>query len=108
MIAIADFRAGNLTGEKAFDHLGVETAVTSVGTGSGGDRIVLPGVILRHQKRSTIPDCESSSRALSRSSLPRHCVGMQWMLAERGGAGDFDWRVAGRVSRFPAAVNRRM
>jgi imidazoleglycerol phosphate synthase glutamine amidotransferase subunit HisH len=46
VIAIVDFRAGNLTSvKKAFDHLGAETVVTSdPAQVAQADKIVLPGV----------------------------------------------------------------
>ncbi len=46
MIAIVDFRVGNLTSvKKAFDHLGAETIVTSdPARVASADKIVLPGV----------------------------------------------------------------
>jgi len=46
VIAIIDYRAGNLTSvKKAFDHVGAETLVTAdAGQVAKADKIVLPGV----------------------------------------------------------------
>ena len=46
MIAIVDYKAGNLTSvKKAFDHLGVDAAITSdPGTIARAGKVVLPGV----------------------------------------------------------------
>ena len=46
MIAIVDYKAGNLTSvKKAFDHLGAETMITSDPEEvAKADKIVLPGV----------------------------------------------------------------
>ena len=46
MIAIIDYKAGNLTSvKKAFDHVGAETVVTAdAAQVVGADKVVLPGV----------------------------------------------------------------
>jgi glutamine amidotransferase len=111
MIAIVDYKAGNLTSvEKAFDHLGVETAVTSDPQEvAKADKIVLPGV---GHFAATSALNESGLRDAIVDSIERHvpflgiCVGMQWMLASSEEAPSVQglalW--AGECSRFPADV----
>ena len=86
MIAIVDYKAGNLTSvKKAFDHLGAETVVTSdPAQVAKADQIVLPGV---GHFAATSALNDSGLRDSIVDSIERHvpflgiCVGMQWMLA---------------------------
>ena len=111
MIAIVDFRAGNLTSvKKAFDHLGAETVVTSDPEQVGkADKIVLPGV--GHFAATKTLD-DSGLREVILESIERGvaflgiCVGMQWMLASSEEAPEISGLALwpGECSRFPAAV----
>ncbi len=85
MIAIVDYKAGNLTSvKKAFDHLGADVVVTAdPDVVVKADKIVLPGV--GHFSAT----CALSSAGLRdaiaesvRQKVPYLgiCVGMQWML----------------------------
>ncbi|SRR6266496_431089 len=85
MIAIVDYKAGNLTSvKKAFDHIGAEAMVTSdPDVVAKADKIVLPGV--GHFSAT----CALSSAGLRNAiaeAVQRKvpylgiCVGMQWML----------------------------
>ena len=111
MIAIVDYKAGNLTSvKKALDHLGAETVVTSDPEEvAKADKIVLPGV---GHFAATSALNDSGLRDAMVDSIERHipflgiCVGMQWMLASSEEAPDVHglalW--AGECSRFPADV----
>lgn len=86
MIAIVDYKAGNLASvKKAFDHLGAETIVTDDPEQvAKAAKIVLPGVghfsatekLNESGLRRSI--CESIRRGVPFLGI---CVGMQWMLA---------------------------
>lgn len=111
MIAIVDYKAGNLTSvKKAFDHLGAETVVTSDPVQvASADKVVLPGVG-HFAATSTLND--SGLRDAIVDSVERHipflgiCVGMQWMMASSEEAPDIRGLALwpGECSRFPANV----
>lgn len=85
MIAIIDYKAGNLASvKKAFDHLGVDSRVTSdPEVVKGADKVVLPGVghfaataeLSRRGLRGAIQE-----RIAAGKPFLGICVGMQWML----------------------------
>ena len=111
MIAIIDYKAGNLTSvKKAFDHLGADTLVTDDSAQvARADKVVLPGV--GHFAATTALEQEGLRDAVI-SGIERGvpflgiCVGMQWMLASSEEAPDVPglglW--PGECSRFPAGV----
>ena len=111
MIAIVDYRAGNLTSvKKAFDHLGGETLVTAdPAQVAKADKIVLPGV--GHFAATKVLD-DSGLREVILDSIEDGipflgiCVGMQWMLASSEEAPEISGLALwpGECSRFPAAV----
>ena len=111
MIAIIDYKAGNLTSvKKAFDHLGAETVVTdSSKVVEQADKVVLPGV--GHFAATRVLD-DSGLRESIVSSIERGvpflgiCVGMQWMLASSEEAPDVHGLALwpGECSRFPSRV----
>jgi len=111
VIAIVDFRAGNLTSvKKAFDHLGAETVVTSdPAQVAVADKIVLPGV--GHFGATKFLN-DSGLREVIIGSIERGvpflgiCVGMQWMLASSEESPEISGLALwpGECSRFPAAV----
>jgi glutamine amidotransferase len=111
MIAIVDYKAGNLTSvKKAFDHLGAETIVTSTPKQVAmAEKIVLPGV--GHFAATKALD-ESGLRDEIVAGIERGvpflgiCVGMQWMLASSEEAPDVHGLALwpGECSRFPANV----
>jgi imidazole glycerol-phosphate synthase subunit HisH len=86
MIAIVDYKAGNLTSvKKAFDYLEAETIVTDDPEQVlKADKIVLPGV--GHFASTRVLD-QSGMRACIAERIQHGvpflgiCVGMQWMLA---------------------------
>ena len=114
VIAIIDYRAGNLTSvKKAFDHVGAETVVTAdAAQVAKADKIVLPGV--GHFHATTALDNEGLRDAVI-SGIERGmpflgiCVGMQWMLASSEEAPDVHglglWRV-GRAGFAAALLGR--
>lgn len=111
MIAIVDYRAGNLTSvRKAFDHLGAKTIVTSDPVQvANAEKIVLPGV--GHFAATTTLD-DSGLRDVIIEKIDNGtpflgiCVGMQWMLASSEEAPDVHGLALwpGECSRFPAGV----
>jgi imidazole glycerol-phosphate synthase subunit HisH len=110
MIAIVDYRAGNLASvRKAFDHLGHEAAITDdPEVIARADKIVLPGV--GHFEATTALAGtlqEAIARAIDREiPLLGICLGMQWMFESSQeaprlrGLGMF----AGECEKFPAEV----
>ena len=111
MIAIIDYKAGNLTSvKKAFDHVGAKTVVTAdAAQVAEAEKIVLPGV--GHFQATTALD-NAGLRDSVISGIERGvpflgiCVGMQWMLASSEEAPDVQglglW--PGECSRFPSGV----
>ena len=111
MIAIVDYRAGNLTSvKKAFDHLGADTIVTSEPAEvARAEKIVLPGVghfgATKTLDESGLRDA-IIERIADRVPFLGICVGMQWMLASSEEAPDVHGLALwpGECSRFPAGV----
>ena len=111
MIAIIDYKAGNLTSvKKAFDHIGAETMVTdNPAEVAQADKVVLPGV--GHFAATRVLD-QSGLREAVLGGIERGvpflgiCVGMQWMLASSEEAPDVHGLALwpGECSRFPAGV----
>jgi len=111
MIALVDYRAGNLSSvKKALDHLDVDAAITSdPELVARADKIILPGV--GHFSATSVLD-ETGLRGAIVESAKRGvpflgiCVGMQWMFdsseeaPETPGLGLFP----GRCERFPESV----
>lgn len=111
MIAIVDYRAGNLTSvKKALGHLGAESIVTREPDAvAKADKIILPGV--GHFSSTAILDTTGLRSAILeriKKGVPflGVCVGMQWMFSsseeapETPGASLF----AGECERFPTRV----
>ena len=108
MIAIVDYKAGNLASvKKAFDHLGAETMVTDQPEAvAQADKIVLPGV--GHFAATKALD-ESGLRETIIERIEQKvpflgiCVGMQWTLASSEEAPDVHGLALwpGECSRFP-------
>jgi imidazole glycerol-phosphate synthase subunit HisH len=111
VIAVVDYRAGNLTSvKKALDHLGANTVVTSdPEVVARAEKIVLPGV------GHFAATCVLSSSGLRDSiadAIRRKvpflgiCVGMQWMLESSQEAPEVRglaiWQ--GQCECFPASV----
>ncbi|HJT71694.1 MAG TPA: imidazole glycerol phosphate synthase subunit HisH [Terriglobales bacterium] len=111
MIAIVDYKAGNLTSvKKAFDHLGAETIVTSDPSEvEASEKIVLPGVG-HFAATKALDDAGLRDVIIEKieAGVPflGICVGMQWMLASSEEAPDVHGLALwpGECSRFPAGV----
>jgi imidazole glycerol-phosphate synthase subunit HisH len=111
VIAIIDYRAGNLTSvKKAFDRVSRNAVVTAdPQVVTKADKIVLPGV---GHFSSTFTLSETGLRKSIKESLARKvpylgiCVGMQWMLESSEEAPDVCglglW--PGLCERFPLEV----
>jgi len=111
MIAVVDYRAGNLTSvKKALDHLGADAIVTrEPSVVAKADKIILPGV--GHFSATTILE-QTGLRTAILLRLERGvpflgvCVGMQWMFdaSEEAPAIPGLGLIAGKCERFPAEV----
>lgn len=110
MIAIVDYRAGNLTSVKlAFDAIGAETVVTSdpamVRT---AERVVFPGVgaaasAMKSLRELGLTDAVREA-ALSGRPFLGICLGMQILFerSEEDGGVELLGILPGQVKRFPA------
>ena len=109
MIAIIDYRAGNIASvKKALDRLGGESVITSdAGVISQAERIVLPGVGHFASTRALDPLRLTLTNAIrQRKPFLGICVGLQWMFSgstEAPGVSGFGL-FTGEVSKFPASV----
>ncbi|MGA9354036.1 MAG: imidazole glycerol phosphate synthase subunit HisH [Terriglobales bacterium] len=111
MIAIVDFRAGNLTSvKKALEHLNAEAVVTSdPRVVAKAEKIILPGV--GHFSATAVLD-ETGLRSAILERVERGapflgvCVGMQWMFESSDEAPGIAGLglCAGACERFPARV----
>lgn len=111
MIAVVDYRAGNLTSVmKALHHLGVEAAVTrDPNQVAQADKIVVPGV--GHFSATAALEQDGLRPAILHAierGVPflGVCVGMQWMFessAEAPGTPGLGWFV-GSCRSFPDHV----
>ena len=111
MIAVVDYRAGNLTSvKKALDHIGANAIVTrDPNVVARADKIILPGV--GHFSATAILE-QSGLRAAILDRIGQGapflgvCVGMQWMFESSAeapgtqGLGLF----SGTCGRFPESV----
>ena len=109
MIAIVDYRAGNLTSVKlAFDAIGAETVVTSdPATVRAADRVVFPGVgaaasAMENLRALGLTDAVREA-ALSGRPFLGICLGMQILFehSEEDGGVDLLGLLPGKVRRFP-------
>lgn len=111
MIAIIDYKAGNLTSvKKALEHIGADVVVSSdPPVIAKADKIVLPGVghfaVTRALDDSGLRDVilESIKRGVPFLGI---CVGMQWMQASSEEAPEVPGLALwpGQCSPFPTAV----
>jgi glutamine amidotransferase len=111
MIAVVDYRAGNLTSVmKALNHLGVDAVVTrDPETVAEADKIILPGV--GHFSATAILEQTGLRAAILRrieqgAPFLGICVGMQWMFessAEAPGMRGLGL-LSGACGRFPENV----
>lgn len=110
MIAIIDYKAGNLASvKKAFDHIGAESVVTDdPDVVRKADKIVLPGVGHFAATRTLDDGIRGAVDAAIKAGKPflGICVGMQWMFT--GSAESPDTRglcaISGECAKFPADV----
>jgi imidazole glycerol-phosphate synthase subunit HisH len=109
MIAVIDYKAGNLTSVvKALNYLGAETFVTQdPGVVRSAGKVVLPGV---GHFQATQLLAELGLTEAARESVDKGawflgiCVGLQWLFegsTEAPGVAGFG-HFAGRCERFPA------
>lgn len=111
MIAIVDYKAGNLASvKKAFDHLGANVIVTANPEEvASAEKIVLPGVghfsATRTLEQTGLK--EAVLRSIGRGArFLGICVGMQWMITSSEEAPGVNGLALwpGECSRFPAEV----
>lgn len=109
MIAIIDYRAGNIASvKKALDHLGSESVITAdAAMIARAERIVLPGVGHFASTRALDPLRLTIAGAI-KGGRPflGICVGLQWLFGgstEAPGISGFGL-FPGEVSKFPATV----
>ena len=111
MIAIVDYKAGNLASvKKAIEHLGFATVITSEPDAVRlAERIILPGV----GHFSTMQRlADSGLREAIQESIRRGvpflgiCLGMQWLFAGSSEAPDVMGlgMISGTCQRFPTSV----
>lgn len=109
MIAIVDYKAGNLTSVRlAFDALGVETVVTrDPAVIAAADRVVFPGVgaaasAMANLKAMGLIEAVKNA-ALSGRPFLGICLGMQILFdhTEEDGGVETLGVIRGRVRRFP-------
>ena len=110
MIAIVDYRAGNLASvKKAFDHLGVEAAISSDPVAiHRASKVVLPGVGNFEATTALAGALQEAIVQVIDRQIPLLgiCLGMQWMFEasreapQLRGLGLF----TGECEKFPAAV----
>jgi len=111
MIAIVNYRAGNLTSvKKALDSLGVESEITSNREKlASADKIVLPGVG-HFSSTAVLETLGLRSAILERidDGVPflGICVGMQWMFqsSDEAPSTSGSGLLAGNCERFPSSV----
>ncbi len=109
MIAIVDYRAGNVASvKKALDRLGGESVITAdAAVIAQAERIVLPGVGHFASTRALDPLRLTIAGAIRRGKpFLGICVGLQWMFAgstEAPGVSGFGL-FPGEVSKFPPVV----
>ena len=109
MIAIVDYRAGNLTSVKlAFDAIGAETVVTSdPASVRAAERVVFPGVGAAASAMLNLKalGLEGAVREAAQSGRPflGICLGMQILFehSEEDGGVDLLGVLPGKVRRFP-------
>jgi glutamine amidotransferase len=111
MIAVVDYRAGNITSvKKALDHLGVNASVTrEPSVVAMADKIILPGV--GHFSGTTILEqtgLRAAILARVKEGVPflGVCVGMQWMFdsSEEAPGVHGLGLITGTNQRFPTDV----
>ena len=89
MIAIIDYKAGNLTSvKKAFDHIGAENVVTDdPAVIAKSDKVVLPGVGHFAATRALDNGIRAAVGESMKAGKPflGICVGMQWMFTGSDG-----------------------
>lgn len=108
MVAIVDYKAGNLTSVKnAFDAIGAETVVTrDAGTILRADRVVFPGVGAARSAMENLRAlglADAVRRAAESKPFLGICLGMQILFehSEEDGGVDLLGILPGRVRRFP-------
>ncbi len=109
MIAIIDYRAGNIASvKKALDRLGCESVITSDSQViARAERILLPGVGHVAATKALDPLRLTIAAAIKKGKpFLGICVGLQWMFAgstEAPGVSGFGL-FPGEVSKFPVEV----
>src|SRR6202051_3017594 len=115
MIAIVDYKAGNLTSvARALEHLGHRCEITDRSEKvRAADRVILPGVgaagaTMENLRALGLDECLCNDIAKTGKPFLGICIGIQ-VLLDRSEEDDARCLgiIAGRVVRFPAAVDGR-
>jgi len=115
MIAIVDYKAGNLTSvARALEHLGHRCEITDRPEKvRGADRVILPGVgaagaTMENLRALGLDDCLRNDIAKTGKPFLGICIGIQ-VLLDRSEEDDAKCLgiIPGRVVKFPSAVDGR-
>jgi imidazole glycerol-phosphate synthase subunit HisH len=116
MIAIVDYKAGNLTSvAHALEHLGHRCEITDRPEKvRAADRVILPGVgaagaTMENLRALGLDQCLRNDVAKAGTPFLGICIGIQVLLShsdEDGGVDCLDI-IAGRVVKFPTSVDGR-
>jgi glutamine amidotransferase len=116
MIAIVDYKAGNLTSvARALDHLGHRCEITDRPEKvRAADRVILPGVgaagaTMENLHALGLDECLRNDVAKAGTPFLGICIGIQVLLnrSDEDGGVDCLSIVAGRVVKFPSAIDGR-
>jgi glutamine amidotransferase len=116
MIAIVDYKAGNLTSvARALDHLGHRCEITDRPEKvRAADRVILPGVgaagaTMENLRALGLDACLRNDVAKSGTPFLGICIGIQVLLdrSDEDGGVNCLGMVGGRVVKFPSAIDGR-
>ncbi len=116
MIAIVDYKAGNLTSvARALDHLGHRCEITDRPEKvRAADRVILPGVgaagaTMENLHALGLAECLRNDVARKGTPFLGICIGIQVLLdhSDEDGGVDCLGIIAGRVVKFPTSIDGR-
>src|SRR5208337_1143797 len=116
MIAIVDYKAGNLTSvARALDHLGHRCEITDrPAKVRAADRVILPGVgaagaTMENLRALALDECRRKGVAKAGTPFLGICIGIQVLLdrSDEDDGVNCLGIVPGRVVRFPGSIDGR-